>query len=95
MPHPGPPARKGAALEEALPDQLPRHYDCTLEEHRKLFEENHGMSVSTSSISRAFKRLGIPLGKLRPSLSQSSPTQRYEVYEDLRFRKKFRRCSSS
>jgi transposase len=90
-PHPGPPARKGAALEEALPSQLPRHFDFTLEEHRKLFEKTHGMSVSTSSISRAFKRLGLPLSKWRPVLSQSSATQRYEVYAYLRFRRKLRR----
>jgi len=84
-PHPGPPARKAAALEEALPYQLPRRYHFTLEEHRKHFEKTHGMSVSTASVSRAFKRLGAPISKLRPVLSQSSATQRYEVYATLRF----------
>jgi transposase len=69
-PHPGPPARKGAALEEALPSQLRANPDFTLEEHRQLFEETYGMSVSTSSISRSFERLGLPLKK-RHSLPQS------------------------
>jgi transposase len=59
-PNPGPPARKGAALEEALPSQLRVNPDFTLEEHRQLFEETYGISVSTSSISRAFERLGLP-----------------------------------
>src|SRR5919206_3980324 len=51
-PNPGPPARKGAALEQALPAQLRANADFTLEEHRELFEETYGISVSTASISR-------------------------------------------
>jgi transposase len=94
-PHPGPPAKKGAALDEALPSQLPRRFNFTLEEHRRLFEKTYGMSVSTSSVSRAFKRLGMPLSKLRPWLTQSSPTQRHEVYATLRFRKRIRSGSYS
>ena len=62
-PSPGPPAVKGAALEEALPTQLRANPDFTLEEHRELFEETYGISVSTASISRAFDRLGLPLKK--------------------------------
>jgi transposase len=45
-PHPGPPARKGMALEQALPTQLRSNPDFTLEEHQQLFEETYGMSVS-------------------------------------------------
>ena len=75
-PSPGPPARKGIALEEALPAQLQSNPDFTLEEHRELFEETHGISVSTASISRAFERLGLPLKK-RHSLLQSA-TKRSE-----------------
>jgi transposase len=75
-PSPGPPARKGMALEEALPAQLQSNPDFTLEEHRELFEETHGISVSTASISRAFERLGLPLKK-RHSLLQSA-TKRSE-----------------
>jgi transposase len=70
-PNPGPPARKGAALERALPSQLSANPDFTLEEHQQLFEETYGISVSTSSISRAFERLGLPLKK-RHSLLQSA-----------------------
>jgi transposase len=70
-PNPGPPARKGAALEKALPSQVRANPDFTLEEHRQLFEESYGISVSTASISRAFDRLGLPLKK-RHSLLQSA-----------------------
>jgi transposase len=75
-PSPGPPARKGAALEEALPAQLRANPDFTLEEHQQLFEESYGISVSTASISRAFERLGLPLKKRRSSLQ--SATKRSE-----------------
>jgi transposase len=71
-PSPGPPARKGMALEEALPAQLRANPDFTLEEHRELFEETHGISVSTASISRAFERLGLPLKKRRSSLQSAT-----------------------
>ena len=62
-PSPGPPARKGMALEEALPSQLRANSDFTLEEHQQLFEDTYGIPVSTASISRAFERLGLPLKK--------------------------------
>jgi transposase len=71
-PNPGPPARKGALLEQALPSQLSANPDFTLEEHRQLFEESHGMSVSTASISRAFERLGLPLKKRHSSLQSAT-----------------------
>jgi transposase len=75
-PSPGPPARKGMALEEALPSQLRANPDFTLEEHRQLFEETYGISVSAASISRAFERLGLPLKKRRSPLR--SATKRSE-----------------
>jgi transposase len=59
----GPPARKGEALEAALPGQVSRNPDLTLEEHRELFYDEHGTEVSAASVSRAFKRLGLPLKK--------------------------------
>jgi transposase len=62
-PPPGPPARKGRALEAALPRQVSRNPDLTLEEHRELFEDEQGLAVSVSSVSRAFGRLGLPLKK--------------------------------
>jgi transposase len=75
-PSPGPPASKGMALERALPAQLRANPDFTLEEHRELFEETYGISVSTASISRAFERLGLPLKKRHSSLR--SATKRSE-----------------
>jgi transposase len=62
-PVPGPPARKGRALEAALPGQVERNPDLTLEEHRELFEDERGLEVSTATVSRALKRLGLPLKK--------------------------------
>jgi transposase len=71
-PNPGPPATKGAALEQALPAQLRANPDFTLEEHQQLFEETYGISVSTSSISRAFERLALPLKKRHSSLQSAT-----------------------
>lgn len=65
-PVPGPQALKGEALEAALPGQVREDPDATLEEHRALFEEARGVRVSTASVSRALKRLGLPLKKSRP-----------------------------
>jgi hypothetical protein len=62
----GPPARKGTALEAALPRQVSRNPDLTLEEHGELFYEEHGTEVSAASVSRALKKLGLPLKKSRP-----------------------------
>jgi transposase len=62
-PIPGPPARKRALLEEVLPAQVGLNPDLTLEEHCELFEETHGVEVSTATTSRALKRLGLPLKK--------------------------------
>lgn len=70
-PVPGPPPRKGRALEESMPAQVERNPDFTLEEHRELFEDEHGTAVSTATVSRAFKRLGLPLKK-SPSRPQSA-----------------------
>jgi transposase len=56
-PVPGPPARKGTALEAALPRQVSRNPDLTLEEHGELFYEEHGTEVSAASVSRALKKL--------------------------------------
>ena len=63
-PVPGPPARKGAALEAVLPVQARAEPDLTLAEHCELFEEEHGVRVSTATMSRAFERLGLPLKKV-------------------------------
>jgi transposase len=60
----GPLARKGRALEAALPSQVWRNPDLTLEEHRELFYDEHGTEVCRATISRALKkRLGLALKK--------------------------------
>ena len=74
-PVPGPPARKGRTLEAALPGQVSRNPDLTLEEHRELFEDEQGVAVSTASVSRAFSRLGLPL-KRSPSRPKSATRAR-------------------
>ncbi len=65
-PVPGPPARKGRALEAFLPAQARANPDLTLAEHCELFEEQSGVRVSTATMSRAFGRLGLALKKSRP-----------------------------
>jgi transposase len=67
----GPPARKGRALEAALPAQVSLNPDLTLEEHRELFEDEYGLTVSASSVSRALLRQGLPLKK-SPSRPKSA-----------------------
>jgi len=67
-PIPGPPAREREALEERLPAQTESDPDLTLAEHRERFEEQSGVEVSTATMSRALKRLGLPLKKSRSQL---------------------------
>jgi transposase len=55
---PGRPARKGAVLQAHLRAQLEAHPDATREEHCCLFQAEHGIAVSTASISRARAALG-------------------------------------
>jgi transposase len=54
---PGRPALIGAALDAGLLSQLEAHRDASLEEHCQLWEAEHGVQVSTASISRAITRL--------------------------------------
>lgn len=55
---PGRPAKKGAVLQANLRAQLEAHPDATREEHCRLFQAEHGIEVSTASISRARASLG-------------------------------------
>ena len=55
---PGRPAHKGALLQAHLRAQLEAHPDATREEHCRLFQAEHGLEVSTASISRARASLG-------------------------------------
>lgn len=65
---PGPPAVKGALLEEWLPDHLRSNPDLTLEEHCEAFEGDLGEKVSTATMSRGISSLPgeWPLKKSRP-----------------------------
>lgn len=55
---PGRPAHKGAALQAGLLAQLQAHRDARLEDHCQQWEAEHGMQVSTATMSRAIRRLG-------------------------------------
>ena len=64
-PIPGPPARKGTLLQEWLPIQLKNNPDLNLEEHCEAFKDEHGVEISTATMSRRIRRLpgGWPLKK--------------------------------
>jgi transposase len=55
---PGRPSVKGAVLQAHLRAQLEAHPDVTREEHCRLFQQAHGITVSPASISRARAALG-------------------------------------
>ena len=57
-PIPGRPSKNYAPSASGLVAQLQVHPDVILEEHCRLWEEAHGMQVSTSTMSRAIRRLG-------------------------------------
>jgi transposase len=67
-PIPGPPARKGALLNEWLVRQLQNNPDLTLAEHCEAFEEDLGVKVSTATMSRRISHLpgSWPLKKSLP-----------------------------
>jgi transposase len=67
----GPPAIKGAMLEEWLPDHLRSNPDLTLEEHCQAFEEDMGVKASTATMSRKISHLpggGWPIKKVTGSI---------------------------
>jgi transposase len=74
-PLPGPPARKREALEQRLPTQARLNPDLTLEEHCELFEEESGIEVSSATMSRGFKRLGLPLKKSLSRLASETKSR--------------------
>ena len=55
---PGRPAVKGTVLRAHLRAQLEAHPDATREDHCRLFQQAHGITVSPASISRARAVLG-------------------------------------
>ena len=57
-PIPGRPPKKSAPLQTVLIVQLETYPDATLEMHCHLWEQASGVSVSTSTMSRAIQRVG-------------------------------------
>lgn len=57
-PIPGRPPKKLAPLQAGLVGQLQAHDDVRLEDHCRLWEQTHGVPVSTATMSRAIKRMG-------------------------------------
>src|SRR5437016_4156684 len=84
---PGRPAKKGAVLQAHLRAQLEAHPDATREEHCQLFQAEHGIEVSTASISRARAALGWtrkkPSGqRMRRNVSGKMEAKRKECERD-------------
>lgn len=57
-PIPGRPSKKFAPLRVGLVPQLEARPDATCQEHCQLWEQEHGMAVSPSSMGRAIKQVG-------------------------------------
>jgi transposase len=57
-PIPGRPSKKFAPLQAGLPAQLQAYPDATLEFHCQVWEQEHGVRVSTTTMGRAIKRMG-------------------------------------
>jgi transposase len=72
---PGRTPKKLGALQADLAEQLQEHDDRGLEEQCRLWEQSHGVRVSTSTHRRAIKRIGwtrkkrrwVPLSAVRKS----------------------------
>jgi len=57
-PIPGRPPKKLGPLQAELVAQLQAHNDLGLEDQCRLWEQSHGVRVSTATMSRAIKRIG-------------------------------------
>lgn len=55
---PGRAPKKLGLLQAELVAQLQAHDDWRLEDHCQLWEQTHGVQVSTATMSRAIKRIG-------------------------------------
>ena len=55
---PGRPPKKLGPLQTELVAQLQAHDDLRLEDQCQLWEQSHGVTVSTATMSRAIKRVG-------------------------------------
>src|SRR5437764_4359080 len=57
-PIPGRPSKKFAPLQAGLVAQLQAHPDATLEIHCQIWEQEHGLRVSPTTMGRAIRRIG-------------------------------------
>ena len=57
-PIPGRPSRKFAPLQAGLVAQLQAYPDATLQMHCQMWEQEHGLRVSTTTMGRAIRRVG-------------------------------------
>jgi transposase len=55
---PGRPSKKYAPLQAGLQAQLQAYPDATLQMHCHMWEQEHGLRVSTTTMGRAIRRLG-------------------------------------
>jgi transposase len=65
QPRAGRPRAIPAEAEAALRAQVTAHADATLAEHCARWEQTHGVTVSTATMSRLLTRLDLPLKKRR------------------------------
>ena len=74
---PGRTPKKLGLLQADLAAQLQAHDDLRLEDQCRLWEQTHGVHLSTSTMSEAIKRLGWTRKKRRwvklPAVRQSEP----------------------
>ena len=57
-PIPGRPSKKFAPLQAGLVAQLQAYPDATLERHCQIWEHEHGLRVSPTTMGRAIRRVG-------------------------------------
>jgi transposase len=76
-PHPGRPPKKFAPLQAGLVAQLEAHDEATLETHCQLWQEQYGVQVSPSTMSRAIRRVGWT--RKKPSVQLSRTQERAKL----------------
>jgi transposase len=83
-PIPGRPKKKMQPLLDGLRPQLEAHPDATLEEHRRLWEAETGIKVSSSTIGRAIQRLQWTRKKKTIEASERKEEERQKFREQTK-----------
>lgn len=83
-PIPGRRAWKGDALQLGLQSQLEAHPDAILEEHCRLWETEHGIHVSTATLSRAIRQMNWTCKKKTLAASERNDAAREAWREQAR-----------